>query len=165
MRYWHIGRSRKARAMVAIIAVQMAKSICMESKKKNMTRREMEAPSGRHRACIVSSVCTLFSAPWPLRSFCSCSMLSDLKLPYTMSRMEMRKVETRDESTKEYAHWYSDMTAAFSRALNDASLAAFSGGHGGPPSVEAQSQGRRPPPKLASPPMLLSPRSTRRHHR
>lgn len=44
-----------------------------------------------------------------------------------MSRMEMRKVDTRDESTSEYAHWYSDMTAAFSLALNDASLAACSG--------------------------------------
>lgn len=81
MRYWHMGSSRKARAMVAIIAVQMAKSICMESKKKNMTRSEMEAPRGRHSACIVSRVCTLFSVPWPLRSFCSCSMFSDLKLP------------------------------------------------------------------------------------
>ena len=28
MRYWHIGRSRKARATVAITAVQEAKSIC-----------------------------------------------------------------------------------------------------------------------------------------
>lgn len=35
----------------------------------------------------------------------------------------MRKVDTRDESTKEYAHWYSDITAAFSLALKEASLA------------------------------------------
>lgn len=39
-------------------AVHIAKSICIESKKKNMTRSEMEAPSGRHSACIVSKVCT-----------------------------------------------------------------------------------------------------------
>uniref|UniRef100_A0A6B0U8Q4 Uncharacterized protein n=1 Tax=Ixodes ricinus TaxID=34613 RepID=A0A6B0U8Q4_IXORI len=85
MRYWHMGRSRKAKAMVAIIAVQMAKSICMESKKKNMTRSEMDAPRGRHKACTVSRVCTLVSTPWPFRSFsfslASRSMLSDLKLP------------------------------------------------------------------------------------
>jgi hypothetical protein len=39
-----------------LLAVQMANSICMESKKKNMTRRETEAPRGKHKACIVSKV-------------------------------------------------------------------------------------------------------------
>lgn len=39
-------------------AVQMAKSICMESKKKNMINKDTEAPSGRHSACIVSNVWT-----------------------------------------------------------------------------------------------------------
>ena len=56
MRYWHIGRRRKANATVAMTAVQEAKSICMESKKKNMTRREMDAPSGRHMAWRESRV-------------------------------------------------------------------------------------------------------------
>ena len=37
-------------------AVQMANSICIESKKKNMTSREMEAPRGRHMACRESKV-------------------------------------------------------------------------------------------------------------
>ena len=37
-------------------AVQMANSICIESKKKNMTSREMEAPRGRHMACSESKV-------------------------------------------------------------------------------------------------------------
>lgn len=50
MRYWHMGRSRKARATVAMTAVHEAKSICIESKKKNMTSKEMEAPNGRHIA-------------------------------------------------------------------------------------------------------------------
>lgn len=36
----------------------MANKVCMESKKKNMTRRETEAPRGRQRACIVSKVWT-----------------------------------------------------------------------------------------------------------
>ena len=56
MRYWHMGRSRKARATVAMTAVQLAKSICMESKKKNITRSEMDAPNGRHMACNESKV-------------------------------------------------------------------------------------------------------------
>ena len=34
---------------------------CMESKKKNMMRRETEAPKGRHIACTLSRVVTLFS--------------------------------------------------------------------------------------------------------
>ena len=33
----------------------------MESKKKNMMRRETEAPKGRHIACTLSRVVTLFS--------------------------------------------------------------------------------------------------------
>ena len=51
-----MGRRRKASATVAITAVQEAKSICIESKKKNMTRREMEAPRGRHMAWRLSRV-------------------------------------------------------------------------------------------------------------
>lgn len=39
-----------------LLAVQMAKSICIESKKKNMTSSEMDAPRGRHSACMVSNV-------------------------------------------------------------------------------------------------------------
>lgn len=38
------------------LAVQTAKRSCIESKKKNMTSRETEAPSGRQSACMVSSV-------------------------------------------------------------------------------------------------------------
>lgn len=41
-----------------LLAVQTAKSSCIESKKKNMTRRETDAPSGKHSACIVSNVWT-----------------------------------------------------------------------------------------------------------
>ena len=37
-------------------AVQMAKSICIESKKKNMTSNDTEAPSGKHMACKESRV-------------------------------------------------------------------------------------------------------------
>lgn len=36
----------------------MANSICIESKKKNITNNDMDAPKGRHNACIVSNVCT-----------------------------------------------------------------------------------------------------------
>lgn len=79
--YWHIGSKRNARATVAMttkrikinnwnevknensLAVQTAKSICMESKKKNMTRREMDAPNGRHNACVVSRVAKPESIP------------------------------------------------------------------------------------------------------
>ena len=39
-----------------LLAVQTANSSCIESKKKNMTSSEMDAPTGRHSACIVSSV-------------------------------------------------------------------------------------------------------------
>ena len=38
------------------LAVQMAKTSCIESKKKNMTRREMEAPMGRNSAWVESNV-------------------------------------------------------------------------------------------------------------
>ena len=44
--------------MQNILDVQMAKSICMESKKKNITNNDIDAPNGRHRACMVSNVCT-----------------------------------------------------------------------------------------------------------
>lgn len=37
-------------------AVQMVKTTCTESKKKNMTSRETEAPMGRNRACVESMV-------------------------------------------------------------------------------------------------------------
>ncbi len=57
-KYWHIGSSRKASAMVAITAVHMANNNCIESKKKNITNREMEAPTGRHIACSESRVWT-----------------------------------------------------------------------------------------------------------
>lgn len=120
-----MGSRRKASATVAIIAVHTANNICIESKKKNMMRRDTDAPRGRHNACIVSRVCTLLSLeeagvaiPSSLflsfsdsLSLASCSKFRDLKLPYTMRRMEMRKVETREESTMEYAHWYSALRA------------------------------------------------------
>lgn len=86
VRYWHIGSSRNANAMVArtaeesraeqrlvlfptlkkkvekkprqgvLPAVQMVKTTWTESKKKNMTSRETEAPIGRKRACVESIV-------------------------------------------------------------------------------------------------------------
>lgn len=95
VRYWHIGSSRNANAMVArtakesraavrsfpsftvlstrwrhlrcarnyfgtrlggLPAVQMVKTTWTESKKKNMTSRETEAPMGRKRACVESIV-------------------------------------------------------------------------------------------------------------
>lgn len=82
MMYWHMGNSKNAKATVAMttkkiktksvnnsfffilfklysLAVQTANSICIESKKKNMTSKDMEAPSGKHRACIVSNVANL----------------------------------------------------------------------------------------------------------
>ena len=52
-----MGNRRNASATVAMTAVQMAKSICIESKKKNMTSSDIEAPNGRHIACIESRVC------------------------------------------------------------------------------------------------------------
>jgi len=65
MRYWHMGKRRKANATVAMTAVQLAKSICRESKKKNRTRSEMEAPKGRHMACNESKVWMPPLAPLP----------------------------------------------------------------------------------------------------
>ena len=56
IKYWHIGNRRNAKATVAITAVQIAKSICMESKKKNITNNEMDAPKGKHIACKESKV-------------------------------------------------------------------------------------------------------------
>lgn len=45
--------------MLYLLAVQTANSNCIESKKKNIMSSDMEAPSGRHSACIVSSVANL----------------------------------------------------------------------------------------------------------
>lgn len=56
VRYWHIGNKRNANAIVARTAVQMVKTTCTESKKKNMTSRDTEAPMGRNRACVESIV-------------------------------------------------------------------------------------------------------------
>jgi hypothetical protein len=76
----------------------------MESKKKNMMSSETEAPRGRHMACSESSVVTLLltslllsSSPSPTLS----SMARERKEPYTISRMEMKKVDTREESMME----------------------------------------------------------------
>lgn len=44
--------------MIILLAVHIANNICIESKKKNMTNSDIEAPSGRHNACIVSNVWT-----------------------------------------------------------------------------------------------------------
>lgn len=100
--YWHIGNKRNANATVAItvdgrrarfrldwnrnilwlggsvylLAVQTANNICIESKKKNITSNEMDAPSGRHRACIVSSVANLF---------CSCGTGSPVNRLFILS--------------------------------------------------------------------------------
>ena len=60
-RYWHIGSRRNARAMVAITAVHTANNSCIESKKKNIMRRESDAPKGRHMAWRLSIVVTLDS--------------------------------------------------------------------------------------------------------
>lgn len=57
--YWHIGRSKNANATVAMIAVHTANSICIESKKKNITSSDTDAPNGRQSACIVSNVANL----------------------------------------------------------------------------------------------------------
>lgn len=48
--------------------MQTAKSICIESKKKNITRSDIEAPRGKQRACIVSKVANL-SAIGEIRYF------------------------------------------------------------------------------------------------
>lgn len=40
------------------LAVLIANNICIESKKKNITNSDIEAPSGKHNACIVSKVWT-----------------------------------------------------------------------------------------------------------
>lgn len=50
-----IGRARPV-AWVRSPAVQMVKTTCTESKKKNMTRRDTEAPMGRKSACVESMV-------------------------------------------------------------------------------------------------------------
>lgn len=46
-----------------LLAVQTANNICIESKKKNITRRETDAPSGKHSACVVSKVANPESNP------------------------------------------------------------------------------------------------------
>lgn len=51
--------SKPQRIECYLLAVHTANSICMESKKKNITKREMEAPKGKHRACMVSRVANL----------------------------------------------------------------------------------------------------------
>lgn len=51
--------SHKENSPSYLLAVQTAKSICIESKKKNMTSSDTDAPSGRQRACIVSNVANL----------------------------------------------------------------------------------------------------------
>ena len=102
-----------------LLAVHIAKSICMLSKKKNITRRDTEAPRGRQRTCIVSNVKTPFPAGFsevavalllviPVRRFArsfsfslslaSCSMFSDRKLPYTINKIDIKYVDTLDES-------------------------------------------------------------------
>lgn len=42
-----------------LLAVQTANNICIESKKKNITSNDIDAPSGRQSACIVSNVANL----------------------------------------------------------------------------------------------------------
>lgn len=39
-----------------LLAVHTANNICIESKKKNITSNEIDAPSGRQSACVASSV-------------------------------------------------------------------------------------------------------------
>lgn len=108
MIYWHMGSRRNARATVAItatepsdgphavvghlLAVQMAKSICIESKKKNITSSEMLAPRGKHSACMVSSVCTLLSV-------CACceGLSRQLVLPLARSRASCSMLRLRKE--------------------------------------------------------------------
>ena len=58
-----MGNRRNAKATVAMTAVQIANNICIESKKKNMTSNDIEAPNGRHIACIESSVWMPFDFP------------------------------------------------------------------------------------------------------
>lgn len=42
-----------------LLAVQTANNSCIESKKKNITNNDTEAPNGKHNACIVSRVANL----------------------------------------------------------------------------------------------------------
>lgn len=42
--------------LIYLLAVHTAKSICIESKKKNITSKEIDAPSGKQSACVASSV-------------------------------------------------------------------------------------------------------------
>jgi len=43
---------------INLLAVHIANNICIESKKKNITNSDIEAPRGKHKACIVSNVWT-----------------------------------------------------------------------------------------------------------
>lgn len=62
-----ISGRRSEDGVVFLLAVHTANNICIESKKKNITSNETEAPSGRHSACVVSSVAKL--EPVPRKSF------------------------------------------------------------------------------------------------
>lgn len=68
--YWHIGNNRNASATVAITAVQTANNICIESKKKNITNNDTDAPNGRQSACIVSNVANLSANKQQNREMC-----------------------------------------------------------------------------------------------
>ena len=48
-----------------LLAVHTANNICMESKKKNITSSDTEAPSGKHSACVVSNVAKPLSEKKP----------------------------------------------------------------------------------------------------
>lgn len=45
--------------LIYSLEVQTANSICIESKKKNMTNSDIDAPRGKQSACMVSSVANL----------------------------------------------------------------------------------------------------------
>lgn len=51
--------------MKNLLAVQTANNICMESKKKNITSSDTEAPRGKHSACVVSNVANPLSEKKP----------------------------------------------------------------------------------------------------
>ena len=68
----------RSRTELVVRPVQMANSICMESKKKNMTSSEIEAPSGRHMAWRESSVwIPLLLPPFPPLLLTSSSSLPE----------------------------------------------------------------------------------------
>ena len=55
------GNKQREKQRETSTAKEKTKGTCIESKKKNMMRRETEAPRGRHIACTLSRVVTLFS--------------------------------------------------------------------------------------------------------